>query len=80
MFHPLVNDFSKLKDNELESKILDLSKKYHIAARSGQGSVCSQILLILESMKEEMYARHKKSLENLNKKNNEDIDGLINVD
>lgn len=80
MFHPLVDDISKLKDNELEAKILDLSKKYHIAARSGQGSVCSQILLILNSLKEEMYERHKKSLETLNKRNNEDIDGLINVD
>lgn len=80
MFHPLLDDAKQIKDIDLENKILDLTKKYHIAARLGQGAVCQQILLILEMYKSEQYTRNKKSLENTVKKENQGLDDLINVD
>lgn len=80
MFHPLLDNPKSFKDVELESKILDLSKKYHIAARSGNGGLCSQILIILESLKEEQSNRQKSSLEERIKKQNKDLDDLINID
>ena len=37
MFNPLLQDLSKIKTEELDTKITDLMQKYFIAARSGQG-------------------------------------------
>lgn len=79
MYHPLLEDVQKIKDNDLENKIFDLTRKYHIAARSGSGELCSQILTILDSLREEQRVRHQKTLSNLNNKNN-NLDELINVD
>lgn len=80
MYHPLIDNYTSLKDADLELKILDLSKKYGIAARMGQGSVCQQILVVLETYKEEQRKRQKQSLENVVKKQNKDFDDLINVE
>ena len=48
MFHPLLSNVTEIKDLDLENKINDLGKKYSFAARSGNGGLCSQILLVLE--------------------------------
>jgi len=78
MYHPLVEDTKNIKDIDLENRISDLTRKYYIAARSGQGGLCGQILTILDMLKEEQRSRYKKNLEGLNK-NNQDLDDLINV-
>ena len=78
MYHPLVEDTKNIKDIDLENRISDLTRKYYIAARSGQGGLCGQILTILDMLKEEQQSRYKKNLEGLNK-NNQDLDDLINV-
>lgn len=80
MFHPLLEDPQKIKDAELESKILDLSKKYHIAARMGQGAVCSQIVLALDMYRAEQQRRQEENMKTLMKKQNKGLDDLINVD
>lgn len=79
MYHPLVNDPKKLKDQDLENKIQELSRKYHLAARMGQGGVCGQILNVLEMYKNEMQRRQTENLQSLVKKQNKDLDDLINV-
>ncbi len=79
MFNPLLSDLSKLKSDDIDNKITELMKKYTIAARSGQGVVCSQILVILEAYKDEQRRRHSE----LNKKfetHNKDLDDFINID
>lgn len=79
MFNPLLQDLSKLKNEDVDNKINELMKKYMIAARSGQGVVCSQIAVILEAYKDEQRRRHfeaQKKLENQNKT----FDDFINVD
>lgn len=80
MFHPLVADLKKIKDADLESKIFDLTKKYHIAARFSQPGVCDQILLLLDMYKAEQQKRQFEATQNLIKKQDKDLDGLINVD
>jgi hypothetical protein len=80
MFHPLLGDVSKIKDTELETKILDLGKKYHIALRLGQGSAAQQILLALGAYKEEQSKRQREALDATMTKKNKDLDNLINVD
>ena len=80
MYHPLVDDPRKIKDQDLEDKIQELSKKYYLAAKMGQGGICSQILAALEMYKEEAERRRSASMDALIKKQNKDLDDLINVD
>jgi len=79
MFNPLVESPANLKDAELESKILDLTKKYHVAARMGQGIVCQQIVIILDSYKDEQLRRGREMLKKNQVNQDKNLDDLINV-
>lgn len=80
MFHPLLEDPSKLKDQDLENKILDLSRKYGIAASMGMGTACQQIITALDMYKIEQNRRQQASMQTVIKKQqNRDLDDLINV-
>ena len=74
--HPLVNDLSSLKDNELESKILDLSKKYWVTRNS---DVQYQIRLILDQYNEELRTRRHKLLQQQMENRNQELDKLIKI-
>ena len=81
MFNPLLPDPTKIKDQDLESKILDLSKKYHSAMRLGNGSLAQQIILTLDTLKVEQQRRQMENMQVLQKKSrDEGLDDLINVD
>lgn len=79
MFNPLVQDLSRLKEDDLELKITELLKKYTIAARMGQSGVCEQISVLLQHYKNEMSRRHLESQKKLQEKN-KDLDDYINID
>jgi len=79
-YNPLFDNPTKLKDQELEDKILDLSKKYWIAARMGQGMVASQIAMALEMYKDEQQRRGAEMSKKIQKKSGNDVDDLINID
>jgi hypothetical protein len=74
--HPLVHDLDKLKENELENKIQELSKKYFQAHNLGMQQ---QIILILETYKEELAKRRAKIWQEQYQKRDTDLDSLINV-
>lgn len=74
--HPLVDDLSSLKDGELESKITELTKKYFTSQNVG---VQSQIIMILETYKEELARRQQLAYEKMMNSRNKDLDKLINV-
>jgi hypothetical protein len=80
MFHPLMDPVTRLKDADLEARIVDLSKKYFIAAKSGNSDLTHQILLALESHKEEQHRRRKEANAELLKKQDKDLGDLINID
>lgn len=80
MYNPLLEDISKIKDKEIELRILDLTRKYHIAASMGQGQLCQQVLVTLEMFKEEQNKRQRSSLEELKKKQDKGFDDLINIE
>lgn len=80
MYNPLLEDPSKLKDAELEAKILDLGQKYSIAARTGMNQVIPQILTSLEMYKMEQSKRSQNALQTTARKTNGNLDDLINVD
>ena len=79
MYHPLLDNPANLKDAELENRILDLTKKYHIAARMGQGIVCEQIITILSSLKDEQSRRGQEMIKKTQSNQNKNLDDLINV-
>lgn len=79
MFNPLIDNLSKLKDDDIESKIQDLTKKYYLAAKSGQGNICAQIVAILNMLNDELKTRNRKRLEDLEKNSDKNLDELINI-
>jgi hypothetical protein len=80
MYNPLLDNPSKLKDQELDDKILDLSKKYWIASRMGQGMVANQIAGTIEMYRDEQQRRYSATTKTLAKDQDKDLDGLINID
>lgn len=81
MYNPLLGNPATLKDAELEEKVLELTKKYTIAARTGMNQVIPQILVALNTYREEMSRRSAEALQNTAKKNkNGNLDDLINIE
>lgn len=79
MFNPLLPDLSLFKNEDIDNKITDLMKKYTVAARAGQGGVCSQISIILECYKDEQRRRYNIANQKLINQN-KNLDDYINVD
>jgi hypothetical protein len=77
MIHPLAEDFSQLKDTEIENKIQSLSKKYFMSG--GNLAVQNQIVMLLDMYKEELSNRRRKLWEEQYQKRDTDLDSLINV-
>lgn len=76
MFHPLAEDYSQLKDTELEAKMQDLSRKYFMAQNP---AVRQQIATFIEIYRNELSVRRAKQLEQVYQKRDKDLDKLINV-
>lgn len=79
MFNPLLPDLANLKNEDIDDKITELMKKFTIAARSGQGAVCSQISVILEAYRDEQrkrFASASAKLQNQSK----NFDDYINIE
>lgn len=79
MFHPLINDVHTIKDQDLELKIVELTKKFQIAAGMGQGMAANQIALAINIYKDELHKRQALALKKLAQKD-KDLDDLINVE
>ncbi len=81
LYNPLLGNPAALKDAELEERILELTKKYTIAARTGMNQVIPQILVALDTYRFEMHRRSAEALQNATKKgNNGNLDDLINIE
>jgi hypothetical protein len=74
--HPLVGDLASLKDNEVENRINDLSRKYFMTPNP---LLREQIVLTLNTYKEELAKRRAKEFEKMMANQGKDIDKLINV-
>jgi hypothetical protein len=49
MEHPLINNLDDLSIDDLSAKVSDLTTKLSIAIRSGNGHLCNQVRMALES-------------------------------
>lgn len=75
MEHPLIGDLSKLTEAELTEKIADLNQKLSIAARAGNGHLCDQIRMVIESYR----TRYNALLEEARKNNSNNFNDKINI-
>lgn len=75
--HPLANNIENLKDAELELKINELSKKYF---QTTNMQLQSQILMLLESYKEQLARRRYEDWVKMNESRDKSLDKLINID
>jgi undecaprenyl pyrophosphate synthase len=74
--HPLVSNLETLKDSELENKINELTRKYFTTYNS---ELQRQVVMILDSYKEELSKRKQAEYEKMMNTRNKDLDKLINV-
>lgn len=76
MFHPFEGDLSQFKDNEIEDKVNELTKKYYAAARLGKPELLTQISTFITIYKEELSKRYRIKLQS---QDSGDLGQLINV-
>ena len=76
MFHPLVSDLTEFKDQEIENKLIELNKKYYVAARLGSQDLLTQLSTVIIMYREELSKRHALKLKNADG----DLGQLIKVD
>jgi hypothetical protein len=60
MEHPLIRNLNDLSNQELLDKISELHKKLVIAARTGNGHMCDQIRMALESYQNQYNEKTRK--------------------
>jgi hypothetical protein len=72
--HPLVSDLSGLKDQEIHSKINDLTKKYFMTRNP---DVQRQMASVLDDLRIELAERNRKLIEQQMKDKN--LDNLIKL-
>ena len=81
MLHPLSQDLSQLKDQEIEMKISELSNKYLVAQRIGNHELLTQVQTFVTIYREEMSQRYRKTMKTSSQEmENGDLDQLVNVD
>ena len=74
--HPLAEDYSALKDTEIEERLQSLSKKYFQATNP---AVKHQITMFIDLYRAELESRRAKMWQEQYQKRDTDLDSLINV-
>jgi hypothetical protein len=75
--HPFQEDLTQLKDNELDQKLQEVTKKYFIAQRLGNHHLLTQLGIFVNIYKEEQSRRYSAKFK---KDIDDDLNQLINVD
>jgi len=78
-FNPLLADLSAVSAEEVEKKISELTRKYFIASRSGNGHLCEQILVTIEAYKQELRIKNAAANKVVTRNGDKEFDDLINV-
>lgn len=72
MEHPLISNLDELTPDQLHEKITELTNKLGIAYRTGNGHLCNQIRMALESyttkLKEKQAKAYEEAQQNFNDK------------
>jgi hypothetical protein len=76
MFHPLSEDYSQLKDAEIETRLQDLSRKYFMV---NNPAIKQQIAVFIDIYKNELSVRRAKQLDQTYQRRDKDLDKFIKV-
>jgi hypothetical protein len=76
--HPLVQDLTQLKDDELHKKIHELTTKLTQAYKMGNYALAGQCHMLLEDYNSESIRRNQKILDEMMEKNNK-FSGIIDI-
>ena len=63
MEHPLIGSLDSLNEEQLTTKISELNRKLSIAAQSGNGHLCDQIRMAIESYQSKYQQRIREASE-----------------
>ena len=74
MEHPLINSLDDLTMDQLESKINELNNKLMIAYRTGNGYLCDQIRMAIESQKSKLSEKREEQYKKATEKFDDKID------
>jgi hypothetical protein len=77
--HPLVNNLTDLKEEELNQKYGDLMKRFNQAARFGPASVIPQLQMLVNDYQAEMQRRGAVAMEEMRKKMDKDGKAFKNI-
>ena len=67
MEHPLISGLDELTQEQLTEKITELNNKLNIAYRTGNGHLCNQIRMALESYTNKLREKQAKAYEDAQK-------------
>ena len=57
MEHPLIGNLDDLTEDQLSAKITELNRKLNMAVRSGNGHMCNQLRMAIESYQNKYQQR-----------------------
>jgi hypothetical protein len=76
MEHPLISNIDHLTIDELSSKVSELNNKLSIATRSGNGHLCNQLRMALESYQSKYQSKIQDTYK---KQSSVNFDNKINI-
>ena len=79
MEHPLIGDINDLTIDELSAKVSELSNKLNIAAGMGNGHLCDQIRMALESYRNKYQDKLKESYKKQEETSHINFDDKIKI-
>jgi hypothetical protein len=74
MEHPLIGDLDDLTMDQLEAKVNELTGKFFIAQRTGNGYLCDQIRMAIESYKAKLFEKREEQYKKATEKFDDKID------
>ena len=75
MEHPLIGNLNDLTIEELSTRVADLNQKLSMAMRTGNGHLCNQIRMAIESYQ----VKYQEKLQESYKKSDANFDDKIQI-
>jgi hypothetical protein len=75
MEHPLIGNIDHLTEDELSEKINELNRKLNMATRSGNGHMCNQLRMAIESFQ----SKYQQKLQEARKGQSTNFDDKIDI-
>ena len=75
MEHPLIGNIDHLTEDELSEKINELNRKLNMAVRSGNGHMCNQLRMAIESFQ----SKYQQKIQEARNKRGSNFDDKIDI-